>query len=102
MEQDISKQLRLYKLIYAALVVLSVTNVVASYMPKPVSIGIFIVLILAGCQASLAASFFMHLLHEKPIVLVVLVFTVFFLVSMMGLIVFNHHNIYDGAYYVTG
>ena len=101
MGHDVAKELKIYKAIYFGLIALSVITVLASYIPASVALGIVIALIIASFKASLVAGFFMHLREEKPVILWLVGFTLFFFIAMIGLIWIGQYNLYEGAYYVT-
>ncbi len=65
-----------YILIGAALLVLTVLTVWTSFFSVTVGVSIGIALVIATLKGSLVASFFMHLLTEKKLVLIILLVTV--------------------------
>jgi len=85
--EDIRKHVRVYLLVFAALGVLTVVTVAASYLKVSVGLAVLIALLIASVKGSLVACYFMHLISEKKLIYWILGFTVVFLVAMMVLIV---------------
>jgi len=84
--QDVSKHVRSYLIIGAALLVGTVITVLASYVDlghHHLNIGL--ALVIATFKASLVALFFMHLISERTMIYAVLGFTAFFFVGLMFL-----------------
>jgi cytochrome c oxidase subunit 4 len=69
-QEEVKQHVATYKKVAGALAVLTIVTVLASYLPTPVSLGIVIALIIASIKGSLVASFFMHLVHERSMALV--------------------------------
>ncbi|MFN0149796.1 MAG: cytochrome C oxidase subunit IV family protein [bacterium] len=81
---DIQKQVRGYKLIFAALAVGTVITVAVSYIHLPIAIGLVVALLIATVKGSLVAGWFMHLKSEvKPIYWLLGVSVLFFLLLLL-------------------
>ena len=89
---DVKKEVARYFLVFGALLILSALTVGVSYIHFGVALAVTIALVIATVKGSLVASYFMHLSHEKKLIYVVLVFTVFFFISMMALILSAYHD----------
>ena len=76
---------RKYLIVFAALLVLTVLTVAVSRLPVPPMIAITLGLAIAAAKASLVALFFMHLIHERGVVVLTLVFTAVFCAALFGL-----------------
>ncbi len=75
---------RTYLTVFAALMVLTIITVAVSYVHLAVPLAIAVALAVAIMKGSLVASFFMHLVHEKPLILAVVCLTaVLFAVLMI-------------------
>ena len=89
---DVEGWVKKYKLVGAALFVLTIVTVAVSYIPASVAIGIGIALVVATLKGSLVASIFMHLVEEKPVIIWLLVLTFFFFLVMILIPTFWHMN----------
>jgi cytochrome c oxidase subunit 4 len=89
---DISKHVRGYLLVGAALLLGTLLTVWASYLDLGHHWNIVLALIIATAKASLVALFFMHLISEKAMIYLVLGFTAFFFVSLMFITVGAYHD----------
>lgn len=74
--------IKLYLGIFAALLVLTVTTVLASYLELPRAPAILLGLSIATVKASLVAAFFMHLKGERRLIYAVLGVTAVFLTAL--------------------
>tara|TARA_Y100000780_G_scaffold232318_1_gene262637 strand:+ start:570 stop:872 length:303 start_codon:yes stop_codon:yes gene_type:complete len=81
--EDIKKHVKVYIMVFAALMVLTVVTVGVAYLALAVPLAITVALIIATVKGSLVASYFMHLVSEKsPIYWTLLVTAACFLVLM--------------------
>ena len=81
--EDIKKHVKVYIMVFAALMVLTVVTVGVAYLALAVPLAITVALIIATVKGSLVASYFMHLVSEKsPIYWTLFVTAAFFLVLM--------------------
>ena len=81
---DISKHIRTYMIVFAALAVLTVVTVAVYYLHLSVGKAIVLALIIASVKAALVACYFMHLMSEKKLIYWVLLLTVaFFFVLLL-------------------
>lgn len=94
---DFKKEQTLYYKVFGTLAVLTVVTVAISNLQHGVILGIVLALLVAITKASLVASFFMHLSHEKKLIYVVLVGVVFLFIYMMGFIVFGSFSVPQGT-----
>ena len=74
-----------YIIIGASLLVLTVITVWASFFSVTVGMSIVIALAIATVKGSLVASFFMHLVSENKLILIILLFTVVFFIALIFL-----------------
>ena len=90
---DIAKHVRVYITVFVALLVGTIVTVALNYMhfdSVPLTIGI--ALFVAIIKASLVACYFMHLISERKMIYVILVFTAFFFVGLMFLTLWSMHD----------
>jgi cytochrome c oxidase subunit 4 len=83
--EAVQKQIKLYTIVGAALVVGTLVTVTAASIQFGLLAGIVVAVVIAAIKGSLVAGFFMHLFRERKLILVVLLFTGFFFISMLVL-----------------
>lgn len=83
--QDIKKHVRTYLMVFAALLVLTVVTVAASYLHLKVKEAIALALVIATIKGSLVGCYFMHLISEKKFIYFALLLTVVFFAVLMAL-----------------
>ena len=89
MSEDIQKQVQKYLLVFYALLAGTVLTVAVSYVDLGQSGNIFVAFIIASIKASLVVLFFMHLIHEKRTVYMIMAVTVFFCLGLFLLTLFS-------------
>jgi cytochrome c oxidase subunit 4 len=89
---EIDKHVRTYILVFVALMALTLVTVAVSYLDLTVGPAIAVALLIALVKGSLVACFFMHLISEKRLILIVLVFTVIFFLAVLLLPVLTQSN----------
>lgn len=87
---DIAKQVRLYKIIGAVLIVGTIITVLASNVHLGILLGIIVAIIIAMIKGSLVAGYFMHLFGERKLIYGVLALTTVFIIVMIGLLLFSY------------
>ena len=99
--QDISKHIKVYILVFIALLVGTVVTVGMYYVHfESVALTITIALFIASVKVFLVAGYFMHLMSEKKTIYAVLLTTVFFFAAMMYLTVWARDQVPDGTTYL--
>ena len=84
--QEIAKHIRIYIIVFLALLVGTVVTVGLNYMHfDSVALTVSIALFVAVIKASLVACYFMHLISEKKMIYVILGFTAFFFAALLVL-----------------
>ena len=91
---DIDRHVRIYIIVFVALMVLTIVTVAVSYLDLPVPLAITVALLVAIVKGSLVACYFMHLISEKKLIYAVLVLTVVFFIALLALPVVTHENGY--------
>ena len=91
---DIDRHVRVYIIVFAALMVLTIITVAVSYLHLPVAAAVTVALLVATIKGSLVACYFMHLISEKKLIYAVLVLTVVFFVALLALPAVTHSNGY--------
>lgn len=81
--EEIRKEVRTYIMVFAALMVLTVVTVAASYLRLALPVAVLVALVIATIKGGMVASFFMHLIHERRLIFWVLLLTVAFFVFLM-------------------
>lgn len=83
---DVSKEVRKYMIVFAALLVGTIVTVLASFFDfGGAARNIAVALFIATVKAALVGAFFMHLIDERKMIYGVLGATVFFFVGLMYL-----------------
>jgi cytochrome c oxidase subunit 4 len=78
--------IRVYIWVFVALILGTILTVAAWKVHLPtVFLTVFVALVIATVKASLVAGWFMHLSAEKKVIYVILAFTAFFFLGLMGL-----------------
>jgi cytochrome c oxidase subunit IV len=82
---EIDRHVKVYVTVFAALMVLTIVTVAISYLHLPTVPAVALALFVAVVKGSLVASFFMHLISEKKLIVWVLALTVlFFFFVLLG------------------
>jgi cytochrome c oxidase subunit IV len=80
---DIKKHVRTYMIVFASLMVLTMVTVAVYYLHLSIVAAIAVALFVASIKAGLVATYFMHLISERKLILYLLAFTVFFFIALM-------------------
>jgi cytochrome c oxidase subunit 4 len=91
---DIDKHVRVYIIVFVALMALTIITVAVSYLDLPPAMAIAVALFVATIKGSLVACYFMHLISEKKLIYAVLVITVIKFVALLALPALTHGNGY--------
>src|SRR5204863_187450 len=65
---DIDKQVRIYVMVFVALMALTIITVAISYLHLPIHLAITLAVLVATIKGSLVACYFMHLISEKKLI----------------------------------
>jgi cytochrome c oxidase subunit 4 len=82
---DIDKHVRVYIIVFVALMALTVITVAISYLDLPPVMAITVALFVATIKGSLVACYFMHLISEKKLIWAVLLITVVKFIALLAL-----------------
>ncbi len=82
--EEVKKHTWIYFTVFGGLAMLTVLTVAVASLEMAVGLGVTVAMIIAGLKGSLVASFFMHLISEKRVILVVLIFTFIFFVLLIA------------------
>jgi len=82
---DIDKHVRVYIIVFVALMALTLITVAISYLHLPTPMAIAVALLVATVKGSLVACYFMHLISEKKLIVAVLALTFVFFVALLAL-----------------
>lgn len=81
--EDIESHIRVYFIVFGALAVLTVLTVAVGYLGLPIVPAVIVGLAIATVKGGLVAGYFMHLITEKQVIYVVLIFTFLFVLGML-------------------
>ena len=84
---EVKKHVRVYLMVFGALLVLTLVTVAVSYLDIPFGPALIVALIIAVIKGSLVAMYFMHLISEKQVIMWVLVSAAAFLIGMFALFI---------------
>jgi len=82
---DIDRHVRVYIIVFVALMALTIITVAVSYLHLPPAMAITVALLVATVKGTLVACYFMHLISEKKLIYAVLVLTAVFFVALLAL-----------------
>ena len=82
---EIDRHVRIYIVVFASLMALTLVTVAVSYLHLPLPMAILVALLIASIKGSLVACYFMHLISEKKLIYAVLALTAFFFVALLAL-----------------
>ena len=91
---DIDKHVRVYIMVFVALMVLTVVTVAVSRFHLSVPLAVSVALLVATVKGGLVACYFMHLISEKKLILAVLALTVAFFIVLLALPSLTHADGY--------
>ena len=80
---EIDKHVRTYILVFATLLALTMITVAVSYLHLEVREAIAVALLIATIKASLVALFFMHLISERQVIILILALTGVFAIALL-------------------
>lgn len=81
--EEVRSQVKTYLMVFAALAVLTVITVLASFLKIGLVGGIVLALLIASLKGTLVASYFMHLLHERAALYWILILCVLFFAALI-------------------
>ena len=82
-DADIQKQVKAYKMVFAALALFTLLTVAVSTLHLPIAAAVLIALAIASIKGSLVAGWFMHLKSERKAIYAILLLTVGFFVFLL-------------------
>lgn len=80
---ELRKHVRIYMVVFASLMALTLVTVGISYLHLPTIPAVGLALIVASVKGTLVACYFMHLISERKLVLIVMALTVFFFLGVL-------------------
>ncbi|MBI4398361.1 MAG: cytochrome C oxidase subunit IV family protein [Candidatus Omnitrophica bacterium] len=83
-QKHIQKHVRIYISVFAALMVLTLVTVAASYLHLSLGQAVTLALCIAIIKGSLVAGFFMHLMSEKKTIYLILIIAAVFIVGLFS------------------
>ena len=97
---DIKKEVRGYLIVFSALLFLTIVTVLVSYFHLNIVQAITLALIIATIKATLVACYFMHLISEKVLIYVLLIFAAIGFASMVLLLPSSYYDPIRGTQFV--
>ena len=82
---EIDKHVRVYIMVFVALMVLTIVTVAISRLHLSVPMAVTVALIVATIKGGMVACYFMHLISEKKLILAVLALTFAFFIVLLAL-----------------
>ena len=89
---DIDRQVRTYIMVFVTLMALTIITVTISRLHLPIPVAITVALIVAVVKGGLVASYFMHLVSERKLIVWVLGVTVAFFFAVLLLPLWSHFD----------
>src|SRR5512147_824435 len=89
---DIDRHVRIYVTVFVALMALTIITVAISRVHLPLPIAVGVALFVATIKGTLVASYFMHLISEKKLILAVLALTAVFFLVLLALPAITHSD----------
>lgn len=80
--KHIKKHVQAYITVFVALMALTLVTVTVSYLHLSVWQAVAVALFIATVKGSLVAGFFMHLISEKKVIYIVLIFSAIFIIGL--------------------
>ncbi len=80
---EIDRHVRIYMIVFATLLTLTMITVAVSYLHLEVHEAIAVAVTIATIKASLVALFFMHLISERQVIFMILALTGVFAVALL-------------------
>jgi len=81
--EALRKHVRTYMLVFGSLMVLTLVTVGLKYLHLPTVPAILVALAIALVKGSLVACYFMHLISERKLILILMLATVFFFFGVL-------------------
>ena len=82
---EIDRHVRVYIMVFVALMVLTIVTVAISRFHLPVPLAVTAALVVATIKGTLVACYFMHLISEQKLIYAVLALTVAFFIALVAL-----------------
>lgn len=90
--EDVKKHVKVYITVFVALAALTVVTVAVAFLDLTIVPALIVALFIAIVKGSLVACYFMHLISEKKVIYIVLIFTVAFLLALFILTIGSYHD----------
>ncbi|HLE32167.1 MAG TPA: cytochrome C oxidase subunit IV family protein [Bacteroidota bacterium] len=90
--EAIKKHVRTYVIVFVSLMALTVITVAISYLHLDVTAAVIVAMFIATIKGSLVASYFMHLISEKKLIVLALILTAVFFIALMALPLLGYHD----------
>ena len=99
--QDLQAEVKKYIVIFGGLIFLLVCALAIKSMHLHLALSVFFILVIAAVQATLSACYFMHLMTERRLIFMVVIFCLGNLLFMVALLLASHYSVPEGLRYVS-
>lgn len=83
--ENVTREVRKYILVFVALAALTVVTVAVNSLELSLAAAVAVALFVAAVKGGLVAGYFMHLISEKKLIVLVLLLTAVFFIALMYL-----------------
>ncbi|MFT5143997.1 MAG: cytochrome c oxidase subunit 4 [Rhodothermales bacterium] len=90
--EELQKHVKVYLTVFGSLMVLTVVTVAVSYLHLSLWPALILALVIASVKAGMVASYFMHLIGEKKLILGILAITFLILFCMFAIFISAYHD----------
>ncbi len=97
---DVKKEVRVYLIVFGALLFLAIVTVAVSYLHLNVAQAVTLALIIATIKATLVACYFMHLISEKALIYALLIMAALGFAFMVLLLPCSYYDPIRGTQFV--
>ncbi len=91
--EETLEHIKIYIIVFAALAVLTVVTVWASYLKVSPGMHVVVAMAIASVKGGLVLAYFMHLITEKKAIRGLLILTAFFFMALMLLTFFSNKTL---------
>ena len=83
--EEIKHHVKTYVIVFVVLAFFTIVTVAISYLDLGVGASVALALGVASIKGALVASYFMHLISENKLILIILLFTIVFFIALIFL-----------------
>lgn|SRR3989338_2176086 len=94
---DIQAEVKGYIIVFVSLLALTVITVTISYLKLNITAAIGVALFIAIVKASLVACYFMHLISERKLIYMILIFLIVFFLGVIMIPLYESVDVPQGT-----